>query len=113
VKASRKTVDIRRAAHGSESLGGSQNQSPSDCVTRPICLLAADGLPNRTIAQNLKTSRRTVGQWRPRLKEWGPEGLAKKVDTLLEKVAYCEAVTVTPRQEQLTIRFNRFLETLC
>jgi len=75
--------------------------------------LAADGLPNRIIAQNLKTSRPTVVQWRTRFKEWGPEGLAKNVDTILEKVAYCKAVTVTPRQEQLTIRFNRFLEILC
>ena len=35
--------------------------SPQRTVLRArICLLAADGLPNRTIAQNLKTSRRTT-----------------------------------------------------
>src|SRR4030042_4742080 len=51
---------------------------PQRAVLRArICLLAADGLPNRTIAQNLKTSRPTVVQWRTRFEERGPEGLAE------------------------------------
>ncbi len=52
--------------------------SPQRTVLRArICLLAADGLPNRTIARNLKTSRPTVVQWRTRFEERGPEGLAE------------------------------------
>jgi len=52
--------------------------SPQRTVMRArICLLAADGLPNRIIAQTLKTSRPTVVQWRKRFKERGPEGLAE------------------------------------
>jgi len=52
--------------------------SPQRIVLRArICLLAADGLPNRIIAQELKTSRPTVIKWRKRFKEHGPEGLAE------------------------------------
>src|SRR5665811_147720 len=52
--------------------------SPQRTVLRArIYLLAADGLPNRTIARNLKTSRPTVVQWRTRFEERGPEGLAE------------------------------------
>ncbi|MFH2076961.1 MAG: IS630 family transposase, partial [Pseudomonadota bacterium] len=52
--------------------------SPQRTVLRArICLLAADGLPNRIIAQDLKTSRPTVVQWRKRFEERGPEGLAE------------------------------------
>ena len=52
--------------------------SPQRIVLRArICLLAADGLPNRIIAQTLKTSRPTVVQWRKRFKERGPGGLAE------------------------------------
>jgi len=41
----------------------SAKTSPQRTVLRArICLLAADGLPNRVIAQNLKTSRPTVLQ---------------------------------------------------
>jgi FixJ family two-component response regulator len=44
--------------------------SPQRAVLRgSICLLVADGLPNRIIAQNLKTSRPTVLQWRKRFEE--------------------------------------------
>ena len=42
-----------------------------------ICLLAAEGFPNRVIAQTLKTSRPTVVQWRNRFEERGPQGLAE------------------------------------
>jgi len=42
-----------------------------------ICLLAADGMSNRIIAQRLKTSRPTVVQWRKRFEQQGPEGLAE------------------------------------
>ena len=42
-----------------------------------ICLLAAEGLPNRVIANTLKTSRPTVVQWRQRFEERGPDGLAE------------------------------------
>jgi len=52
--------------------------SPQRTVLRAsICLLAADGLPNRIIAQTLKTSRPTVLQWRKRFEERGPEGLSE------------------------------------
>ena len=52
--------------------------SPQRTVLRArICLLAADGLSNRSIAQNLKTSRPTVVQWRKRFEERGPGGLAE------------------------------------
>jgi transposase len=52
--------------------------SPQRTVLRArICLLAADGLPNRIIAQDLKTSRPTVVQWRKRFEERGSEGLAE------------------------------------
>ncbi len=52
--------------------------SPQRTVLRArICLLAADGLPNRSIAKNLKTSRPTVAQWRKRFEKRGPEGLAE------------------------------------
>ena len=38
--------------------------SPQRTVLRArICLLAAEGLPNRAIAKALKTSRPTVVQW--------------------------------------------------
>jgi transposase len=52
--------------------------SPQRTVLRArICLLAADGLPNRIIAKTLKTSRPTVVQWRQRFEEKGTEGLAE------------------------------------
>ena len=52
--------------------------SPQRTVLRArICLLAAEGLPNRVIAQSLKTSRPTVVQWRKRFEEQGPQGLAE------------------------------------
>ncbi len=52
--------------------------SPQRTVLRArICLLAAEGLSNRVIAQTLKTSRPTVIQWRKRFEEQGPQGLAK------------------------------------
>ena len=52
--------------------------SPQRTVLRArICLLAADGLPNRAIAKALKTSRPTVVQWRKRFEERGPQGLAE------------------------------------
>ena len=56
----------------------SAKTSPQRTVLRAsICLLAADGLPNRIIAQTLKTSRPTVLQWRKRFEERGPEGLSE------------------------------------
>jgi len=52
--------------------------SPQRTVLRArVCLLAADGLPNMAIAQELKTSRPTVVQWRQRFTERGPAGLAE------------------------------------
>jgi len=52
--------------------------SPQRTVLRArICLLAAQGLPNRVIANTLKTSRPTVVQWRQRFEERGSDGLAK------------------------------------
>jgi transposase len=42
-----------------------------------ICLLAADGLPNTVIAQELHTCRPTVLLWRRRFEKHGPEGLTK------------------------------------
>ncbi len=52
--------------------------SPQRTVLRArICLLAAQGLPNRVIATTLKTSRPTVVQWRQRFEERGPDGLAE------------------------------------
>lgn len=52
--------------------------SPQRTVLRArICLLAAEGLPNRVIANTLKTSRPTVVQWRQRFEERGPDGLAE------------------------------------
>ena len=52
--------------------------SPQRTVLRAhICLLAAEGVPNRMIAQTLKTSRPTVVQWRKRFEERGPQGLAE------------------------------------
>ena len=52
--------------------------SPQRTVLRArICLLAAEGLSNRVIAQTLKTSRPTVVQWRKRFEEQGPQGLAE------------------------------------
>jgi len=52
--------------------------SPQRTVLRArICLLAAEGLPNRAIARALKTSRPTVVQWRKRFEERGPQGLAE------------------------------------
>ena len=52
--------------------------SPQRTVLRArICLLAAEGLPNRAIAKTLKTSRPTVVQWRKRFEEQGPPGLAE------------------------------------
>src|SRR5262245_35821816 len=40
-----------------------------------ICLLAHEGLPNRRIAQNLKTSRPTVILWRSQFLKAGVAGL--------------------------------------
>jgi len=52
--------------------------SPQRTVLRArICLLAADGLSNMAIAQELRTSRPTVVQWRQRFAERGPAGLAE------------------------------------
>ena len=52
----------------------SAKTSPQRTVLRArICLLAAEGMPNRIIARNLKTSRPTVLQWRQRFEERGPE----------------------------------------
>ncbi len=42
-----------------------------------ICLLSAEGLPNRVIAKTPKTSRSNVIQWRKRFEEQGPQGLAE------------------------------------
>jgi transposase len=42
-----------------------------------ICLLAADGLSNTAIADQMNTSRPTVLLWRKRFQEQGPAGLAK------------------------------------
>jgi transposase len=52
--------------------------SPQRTVLRArICLLAADGLPNRAIGKTLRTTRPTVVQWRKRVEERGPQGLAE------------------------------------
>src|SRR3989304_3335299 len=52
--------------------------SPQRTVLRArICLLAAEGRSNNAIAQELKTSRPTVLQWRARFTKRGPSGLAE------------------------------------
>jgi transposase len=52
--------------------------SPQRTVLRArICLLAAEGWPNQTIAKTLQTSRPTVVQWRKRFEARGPQGLAE------------------------------------
>lgn len=52
--------------------------SPQRTVLRArICLLAGEGRSNNAIAQELKTSRPTVLQWRSRFTERGPSGLAE------------------------------------
>src|SRR3972149_5396383 len=52
--------------------------SPQRTVLRArICLLAAEGLPNRVIAHTLMTSRPTVVHWRQRFEARGPDGLAE------------------------------------
>src|SRR3972149_656428 len=52
--------------------------SPQRTVLRArICLLAAEGRSNNAIAQELKTSRPTVLQWRARVTKRGPSGLAE------------------------------------
>lgn len=53
--------------------------SPQRTVLRArICLLAAEGLPNRAMAKTLKTSRPRVVQWRKGFEERGPQGLAEE-----------------------------------
>ncbi len=53
-------------------------RTPQRTVLRArICLLAAEGRSNNAIAQELKTSRPTVLQWRARFAERGPSGLAE------------------------------------
>ncbi len=42
-----------------------------------ICLLAADGLSNTAIAQELNTCRPTVLLWKKRFEKQGPDGLTK------------------------------------
>src|SRR5882757_8308262 len=50
--------------------------TPQKIVLRArICLLAHQGLPNRRIAQNLKTSRPTVILWRNHFLKSGVTGL--------------------------------------
>jgi len=52
--------------------------TPQRTVLRSrICLLAAEGRSNNAIAQELKTSRPTVLQWRARFALRGPAGLAE------------------------------------
>jgi transposase len=52
--------------------------TPQRVVLRSrICLLAAEGVANNSIAHRLRTSRPTVLQWRERFKELGPAGLAE------------------------------------
>lgn len=52
--------------------------TPQRTVLRAgICLLAAEGRSNNAIAQELKTSRPTVLQWRARFAARGPSGLAE------------------------------------
>ncbi len=42
-----------------------------------ICLLAADGLSNAAIAEELDTCRPTVSLWKKRFEKQGPDGLTK------------------------------------
>ena len=52
--------------------------TPQRTVLRArICLLAADGLSNKAVANQLHTSRPTAIQWRARFAEGGPEALVK------------------------------------
>lgn len=52
--------------------------TPQRVVLRSrICLLAADGQSNNSIAKELRTSRPTVLQWRKRFSEGGPAGIAE------------------------------------
>lgn len=53
-------------------------KSPSRVVMRAnICLLAADGVSNNSVAQDLRVSRPTVILWRSRFKSGGPPALTK------------------------------------
>jgi transposase len=52
--------------------------TPQRTVLRArICLLAADGMPNKAIAKALNTSRPTVIQWRNRFAAKGSKGIAE------------------------------------
>jgi transposase len=53
-------------------------RTPARLVLRArIILLAAEGTENQQIAEQLNTSRQTVGLWRQRYVEQGPSGLEK------------------------------------
>jgi transposase len=53
-------------------------RTPARLVLRArIILLAAEGRENQQIAEQLDTSRQTVGLWRQRYVEQGPSGLEK------------------------------------
>jgi hypothetical protein len=64
-----------------------------------ICLLAAEGRSNNTIAQELKTSRPTVLQWRARFALRGPAGLAS-TDFLYENDVAASARPAVPRRHR-------------
>ena len=58
--------------------------SPQRTVLRArICLLAAEGLPNRATAQTLKTTRPTVVEWRKQFEEQGVRGLSEGLFSFL------------------------------
>jgi len=60
-----------------ESWIQSEATSPRVVIRARICLLAADGVANRSIATRLGIMRPTVLQWRRRFAEAGPAGIAK------------------------------------
>ncbi len=68
--------------------------SPQRTVLRArICLLAAQGLPNRVIANTLKTSRPTVVQWRQRFEERG--SFLRRKESFKMSQPCCQILTVT------------------
>ncbi len=58
-----------------------------------IVLLAADGLQNKQIAENLKVAPRMVGLWRGRFLELGVEGLLKDAPRPGRTPSICSEVT--------------------
>src|SRR5712664_2313161 len=71
-------LDLTREQRRALEAWISARNAPQKVVFRSrIVLLAAGGLPNRRIAQQLKTSRPTVILWRNRFASGGPAALTQ------------------------------------